>query len=168
MFIGFANFYWRFIRRFSKIVALLISILKTTGLFKKSAPKTFKVGNNEVVWGDSDRANETVIDLSKFKNEKSRKLTCIPNIGATREPNFLTLDAKKDFNHLWLAFIKALIFWYFNPRCYIWIKTDVLGYIISGVLSQLNLNSYASPNNFNKSDFGQWYSIVIFLERWFL
>ena len=33
----------------------------------------------------------------------------IPNIGATKEPNFLTSNAKKTFNHLQLAFIKDLI-----------------------------------------------------------
>ena len=34
----------------------------------------------------------------------------IPNIRAIREPNFLTPNAKKAFNHLRLAFIKASIF----------------------------------------------------------
>ena len=33
----------------------------------------------------------------------------MPNIGAIREPNFLTPDAKKIFNYLRLAFIKVPI-----------------------------------------------------------
>ena len=37
IFLGFANFYWRFIQGFSRIVALLTSMLKTTGLFDKPA-----------------------------------------------------------------------------------------------------------------------------------
>ena len=65
--------------------------------------------NNEVVGGDDGRADETVVDLSKPKNKKSKKLTYMLNIRATRKPNFLTPDAKNSFNHLRLAFIKALI-----------------------------------------------------------
>ena len=34
----------------------------------------------------------------------------VSNIGATRELNFLIPNAKKAFNHLQLAFIKAAIF----------------------------------------------------------
>ena len=52
-------------------------------------------------------------------------------------PSFLTPEAKAAFNCFWLTFIKALIFWYFDPEYHIWIKTDILGYAISGVLSQL-------------------------------
>ena len=73
-------------------------MLNTTRSFEKSAPKAFRVCNNEVVEGGGGRANETVVDLSK--NEKSRKLMRVPNIGATEKPNFLTFDAKKAFNYL--------------------------------------------------------------------
>ena len=82
-------------------------MLKTTGSSEELALKVSRAGNNEVVRGGSGRADETVLDLSK--NEKSRKSMRVPNIGAMEEPNFLTLNAKKVFNHLWLAFIKALI-----------------------------------------------------------
>ena len=60
-----------------------------------------------VVRGSADRTDEMIVDLSK--NEKSRKSTHVPNIEAIGEPKFLISDAKKAFNHLWLAFIKALI-----------------------------------------------------------
>ena len=49
VFIGFANFYRHFIRGFSRIAALLTSILKTIGLFG-STPGTFEV-EDEVVEG---------------------------------------------------------------------------------------------------------------------
>ena len=104
VFIGFVNFYQCFIRGFSKIATPLISMLKTTRSSEKSAPRAFKAGNNKVVEGGG---NETVVNL--FKNEKSRKLTHMPNIGATEEPNFLIPNAKKAFNYLRLAFIKAPI-----------------------------------------------------------
>ena len=41
------------------------------------------------------------------------------------------------FNYLQLAFIIALILWYFNLKYYIWIKTNALGYTINNMLSQL-------------------------------
>ena len=38
VFLGFANFYWRFIQGFSRIIALLTLMLKTAGLSGKPAP----------------------------------------------------------------------------------------------------------------------------------
>ena len=130
-------------------------MLKTTGSSEESAPRAFRAGNDEVVGGGGGRADETVVNLSK--NEKSKKSMCMPNIKATGKPNFLTPDAKKAFNYLRLAFIKTPILQYFDPESYIRIKTDASGYAIGGVLSQLNLDSDAPPNdsNSNKSDFGQ-------------
>ena len=165
VFIGFANFYWRFIRGFSRIAAPLTSLLKITGL-SDLASKAFKVDNNEVVGSNSGRANETVLNLSK--NNKSRNSTCVPNIGATGEPNFLTPDAKKAFNHLRLAFIEAPILRHFDPESHIRIETDASGYAIGGVLSQLNLDSDAPPNDSNKSDFGQWHPVAYFSRKMIL
>ena len=129
VFIGFANFYWRFIQGFSRIVVLLTSILKITGLFEESASRAFRVDNNEVVRGGSGKANKTIMDSSKSKNEKSRKSTRMPNIGATKEPNFLIPNTKKAFNHLQLAFIKA----------------PILQYLIWNVISELKLMHQAIP-----------------------
>ena len=64
MFIGFANFYWRFIQGFSRIAALLTFLLKTTKLSKELTPKAFRANDDEVV-GIGDRANKTVVNLSK-------------------------------------------------------------------------------------------------------
>ena len=66
----------------------------------------FRVDKNELVEVDN-RANVTVVNLSK--NKKTRNLIYILNIKATKKPNFLTPNAKKAFNHLRLAFIKAPI-----------------------------------------------------------
>ena len=95
VFIGFAKFYWCFIQGFNKIAILLIFLLKTTGSSKELASKAFKADNDEVVNGGGSRANRTIMNLSK--NKKSRKLMRVPNIGATKEPNFLTPNAKKSF-----------------------------------------------------------------------
>ena len=148
VFIGFANFYRRFIKGFSRIAAPLISLLKTTGL-SDSVSKVFRANDDEIVGGGSSRANETVRNSSK-------KSTHTPNIRATGESNFLTPDAKKAFNHLRLAFIKAPILRHFDLESHIRIETNTSGYAIGGVLSQLNLDSDTPPNdsNSNKSDFG--------------
>ena len=118
----------------------------------------FRADNNEVVSGGGGRANEMV-------RNSSRKLTHVPNIESRREHNFLTPDAKKVLNYLRLAFIKALIFQYFDLESHIRIETDASGYAIGGVLSQLNLDSEAPPNDSNKSDFGQWHLVAYFFRK---
>ena len=63
------NFYRHFIRGFSRIAALLTSLLKTTRL-SESAPKAFRADDNEVIGGSDDRADETVMDSSKSKKRE--------------------------------------------------------------------------------------------------
>ena len=76
------------------------------------------------------------------------------NVETIGEPNFLTPNAKNTFNHLWLAFIEALILQHFDPKSHIWIEINALGYAIGGVLSQLNLDSYALSD--------QWHPVAYF------
>ena len=52
-----------------------------------------------------------------------------------KEFSFLISDTKIAFNHLRLTFIKAPIFKYFNPKYYIWIKTNAEDYIINSILN---------------------------------
>ena len=157
VFISFANFDQRFIKGFSKIIAPLTSMLKTTGLSKKLATKTFRADDNEIV--SNGGSSETVRNSSK-------KLTHMPNIKATGESNFLTPDAKKTFNHLWLVFIKAPILLHFDLENHIQIETDISGYAIDRVLSQLNFDSDAPPNDSNlKADFGQWHPVAYFSRK---
>ena len=111
-------------------------MLKTTGL-SDSTPKAFRADSNEVV-GVGGRTSETVKDLSKSKkskNEKSKISTRFSVIGATRKLMFLIPDARKAFNYLRQAFIKAPILWHFDPECQIRIETDASGYAIGGVLN---------------------------------
>ena len=50
---------------------------------------------------------------------------------------FLTPNARKVFNQWRQAFTKAPILQHFDPECDIRIKTNVSGYAVDGVLSQL-------------------------------
>ena len=71
------------------------------------ASKTFKANDNKNVGSDDNRANKTIINLSK--NNKTQKLTYMSSIKVTKEYTFLIFNTKKIFNHLKQAFIKALI-----------------------------------------------------------
>ena len=66
VFIGFANFYQRFIQSFSRIAAPLTSMLKTTGS-SNSAP-SLGANNNEIVGGGGK-----VDDRNLSKSKKSKK-----------------------------------------------------------------------------------------------
>lgn len=63
--------------------------------------------------------------------------TIAPIAGAIR---YLTIKARETFINLRQIFIKALILQNFDPKYYILIKTNALGYTISKVLSQLNFD----------------------------
>ena len=99
-----------------------------------------EVDSNEV---ESNEVGKKVQNLSKFKNlSKSKKM-----VGS----DFLTPKAKLAFTELRQAFFKAPILYYLDPEPHIRIETDVLGYTIGGVLSQLSLD-----------DLGWWYPIAFF------
>ena len=68
--------------------------------------------------------------------------------------DFFIPGAKLAFTKLKQAFFKAPILHHFNLERYIRIETDVLGYIISGVLNQLTSN-----------DLGQWHSVTFFSRK---
>ena len=79
VFIGFANFYRRFIRGFNETAAPHTSMLKTTGSSEESAPKAFRADGDEVVGGDGvGRANETVKNSSKSNKSKNPTETAKP------------------------------------------------------------------------------------------
>ena len=73
------------------------------------------------------------------------------------ESIFLISDAKKAFNCLRQAFIKASILQYFDLECYIRIETNISSYDIDGVLSQPTFNQVIldSESNLTKFNFGQ-------------
>ena len=148
VFLGFANFYRRFIQVFSRIATSLISTLITTNkpaLSRNngSGSASSKNDNNKPAFkrndGDSkvDRFGSNGMEHAKKsgksksqKTSKSRELVKSgknslksensPNFGATNtEPSFLTPGARKVFNCLRLTFTKAPILWHFDPKYHI-------------------------------------------------
>ena len=75
-----------------------------------------------------------------------------------RESIFLTLDAKEAFNQLRQAFTKAPILRHFDLEYHIQIETNVSGYAIGGVLSQLTSDHLTSNQD-------QWYPVAYFLKK---
>ena len=169
MFLGFANFYQRFIQRFSRIAATLTSMLKTSGSTQsKTRPGEGGVGvggsragrerseldgselqDDEVDGGgvEDDEVGEKVRKRSKSKNSSKSKKT-------VRSSDFLTPGAKQAFTELKQAFLKAPILHHFNPERYIRIETNVSGYAIDGVLSQLT-----------SDDLGRWHPVAFFSQK---
>ena len=57
---------------------------------------------------------------SAKSRQKLSKSGNLPNFDVKENgPSFLTPDARTTFNHLWLAFTKALIFQHFDPEYHI-------------------------------------------------
>ena len=138
VFLGFANFYRRFIQDFSKIARPLTSMLKTTRSAENlslSMAEDVEVGSI----GGGDCEDETV--------ERS-PLTSTNSNGAT---GYLTPAAKRALIQLRQAFTKPPILRHFDPECHIPIETDESGYAIGGVLSQLTLDNL-----------GWWHPVVFY------
>ena len=160
VFLGFANFYRRFIKGFSKIAAPLTSMLKTTmssqvlaanevlGARVLAADEVGSVGGGggdessdgskrvEPKTGRSESQKSAKSRKSSKSGKISSKSGNSPNFGATEsKPSFLTPEARSAFNSLRLAFTKAPILWHFDPKCHIRIETDALGYAIGDVLN---------------------------------
>ena len=110
-------------------------MLKTIG---SSVASAFRVDDDEVV-GKSVIIRSAVSRSDTLrKSAKSKSQTKSGHLGNSNDlekPKFLTPKAKKVFNRLSQAFIKALILQHFDPECHISIKTDMSSYAIIEVLS---------------------------------
>ena len=157
VFLGFANFYRWFIQGFSKIVAPLISMLKTSGI-KSAEPKKGVVGVGGGSKAGRDRSGfdgsgmddvevddgEVEIREKGWNSSKFKKT----------ESSFLTSGARKTFTKLGQVFIKAPILHHFDLERHIQVETDVSGYAIGGVFSQLT-----------SDNLGRWHPVAFFLRK---
>lgn len=132
VFLSFDNFYQTFIQNFSRIVALLIWILR---IFSpdNSDPTDKEAGNIEIRKenvGDID-SNEIVDgSIENLSNlVKSKKINLV--MTNLFRADFLTPKARKTFIQVWKAFTEVTILCFFDPECYIRNKTDASRYAIS-------------------------------------
>ena len=145
VFLGFTNFYRQFIQGFSRIAASLTSMLKTSSI-KSAKPRKGGVGvggdgkagrdRSEI---DESRMDDVEVDGGEVEfDEVGKNVQNLSKFKKTvRSLDFLTPGAKLAFTKLRQAFIKAPILHYFDPEHHIQVETDVSGYTIGGVLSQL-------------------------------
>ena len=98
VFIGLANFYWRFIQGFSKITVPLISMLKTSASDTDGAVNDLR----------QNCSDEIISKTTKCKSTKS-----------SSGSGFLTPKTKITFNRLRQAFTKAPILQHFDPERHI-------------------------------------------------
>ena len=80
----------------------------------------------------------TVGNGSDCKDKTVKKLPSKNSNGAI---DYLIPKARLAFTILRKMFTKTLIFQHFDLECHIWIETDISGYAIGGVLSQLTLDN---------------------------
>ena len=78
------------------------------------------------------------------KSTKSKNLIKSKKLSKSKKTvellDFLIPKARLAFTKLKQVFVKALIFYHFDSEYYIQVETDVPGYAIVGVFSQLTLN----------------------------
>ena len=85
MIISFVNFYQYFIQGYSKIAVLFAFLLKIPRL-SNLALKVLKTNNNTVFSDSNSKTNKIIVKLSK--NNKSKKLTYMPNIKTIKKTYF--------------------------------------------------------------------------------
>ena len=75
-------------------------------------------------------------------------------VKAARGSDYLIPVAKKAFDHIWHAFTQAPIFQHFDLERHIRIETDVSGYAIGRVLSQLT-----------SDNLGRWHLVAYYSQK---
>ena len=113
---------------------------------------------------DSNEVNGSKVDYKiRKKNQKTSKFKYLFKSKKSFKSkktfglDFFISRARLAFIKLRQIFIKTLILYHFDPERYIRVQTDVLGYAIIEVLSQLTLDNL-----------GRWYLVAFFSQKMIL
>ena len=112
---------------------------------------TSKLDKSKLDGNEVDGSDVEVDEVGKKGRKTSKSKNLSKSKKAVGPSDFLTPGAKLAFTELRQAFLKAPILHHFDPERHIRIETDVSGYAIGGVLSQLTLD-----------DSGRWHPVAFF------
>lgn len=151
MFLGFVNFYQRFIQGFSRIATLLNSMLKTILRALRPVNSRRYIGGGNGKIDDNDKIREMEENLSKLNPPGARFLT--------PKPSIVFICLRK-------AFTKTPILYYFDSECHIQIKTNASDFGIGRIFTQLTLGyvTYTNPN-LSTSEIAQWHIVAFFSQK---
>ena len=151
MFLGFTNFYRRFIQGFSRIAIPLTSMLKIAELRKGGD----EVGSDSRARVGGSKMDDVEVDGGEVEVDKvGKKAQKTSKSQKTVGSDFLIPRAKLAFIKLRQAFLIAPILHHFDSDCHIRIETDASGYTIGGVFSQLTLDNL-----------GRWHPVAFFSRK---
>ena len=102
--------------------------------------KKTKLAQNLLLMIVEDAEVGTVGGIGDHEDQTIERLL-LRSQNSNRAIGYLMPNAKQAFIQLSQAFTKAPILQHFDPECHIWIETNVLGYAIDGVLSQIILDN---------------------------
>ena len=108
---------------------------------------------------DNIEVDSGKVEVDKV-GRKGRKTSKSKNLSKSKKTvgsDFLTPGAKLVFTKLRQAFLKTPILYHFDPERHIRIGTDISGYAIGGVLSQLT-----------SDDLGRWHPLAFFSRKMIL
>ena len=119
VFLGFANFYRRFIREYSRVSAPLTDMTRGANRPKQRVAKFAR--------------NRPAAPQPELAAERHSGLDAMETKAFT-----LTEEARTAFSKLKEAFLTAPLLAHYNPEWETQLETDASGFAISGILSQLN------------------------------
>lgn len=110
-------------------------MLKTTSV-EPSVKNLVLVGKSII-----NKVDGSASKISKTKSKNTVILNFLAKskllVELSSGSGFLIFGARLAFAKSRQVFIEALIFYHFDPKCHIRVETDLLGYAISGVFSQV-------------------------------